>query len=97
MKCQHTIHNHQGHYGWNNANPPVLSVAPGDTIEFHPRDASNGRITAASTAADIAELDFAQVNPVVGPIYIDGAEPGDALKVTLLEFTPSGKGRPAII
>ena len=92
MKCQHTIHNHQGHYGWNNANPPVLHIAPGETIEFHPKDASNGQITLDSTAADIARLDFGQVNPVVGPIYIEGAEPGDALKITLLDFIPSGWG-----
>lgn len=92
MKCQHTIHRHQGHYGWDNANPPVLTVAPGDTIEFHPHDASNGQITATSTTADIATLDFDQINPVVGPVIIDGAEPGDALKVTLLEFAPTGFG-----
>ena len=29
---------------------------------------------------------------MAGPIYIDGAEPGDAIKVTLLSFTPSGWG-----
>ncbi len=45
-----------------------------------------------STVADIARLDFAKVNPVAGPIYIDGAEPGDAIKVTLLSFAPSGWG-----
>jgi len=92
MNCQHTIHRHQGHYGWDNSNPAILTAAPGDTVEFHPNDASNGQITVNSTAADIATLDFDQVNPVVGPILIDGAEPGDALKVTLLEFTPSGFG-----
>ncbi len=27
-----------------------------------------------------------------GPIYVDGAEPGDAIKVTLLDFTPSRLG-----
>jgi acetamidase/formamidase len=92
MKCAHTIHRHQGHYGWDNANPPVLTVAPGETIEFHPHDAANGQITVDSSAADIMTLDFDQVNPVVGPVVIDGAEPGDALKVTLLDFTPSGFG-----
>ena len=45
-----------------------------------------------STVADIAALDFAKVNPVAGPVFIDGAEPGDAIKVTLLDFTPSGWG-----
>ena len=32
------------------------------------------------------------MNPVTGPVYIDGAQPGDAIKVTLLEFGPSGWG-----
>lgn len=92
MNCQHTIHRKHTHLGWDNANAAVVTIAPGETIEFHPHDASNGQITETSTAANIATLDFDQVNPVVGPVYIDGAQPGDALKVTLLEFSPSGFG-----
>ncbi|MBI2717887.1 MAG: acetamidase/formamidase family protein [Rhizobiales bacterium] len=88
----HTIHKHQCHFGWNNANPPVVRIAPGETVEFHPVDSSGGQLTATSSVADIAKLDFAKVNPVAGPVYVDGAEPGDAIKVTLLGFTPSGWG-----
>ena len=47
---------------------------------------------AKSTVADIAKLDFGKVNPVAGPVYVEGAEPGDAIKVTLLHFAPSGWG-----
>jgi acetamidase/formamidase len=32
------------------------------------------------------------VNPVVGPVFVDGAEAGDAIAVTLLSFRPSGWG-----
>lgn len=92
MKCQHTIHHAQGHRGWNNANPPVLHIAPGETIEFHALDAADGQLTPQSTAEDLLGLDFGRVNPVVGPVYVDGAAPGDAIKVTLLAFTPSGWG-----
>jgi acetamidase/formamidase len=92
MKCNHTIHNHQCHYGWNNANTPALRIAPGDSIEFNTVDASGGQLSATSTVADLAQLDFGKINPVCGPVYIDGAEPGDAIKVTLLEFGPSGWG-----
>src|SRR5215813_3492358 len=91
-KHSHTIHQNQSHFGWNNANKPVVGAAPGESIEFHPMDASAGQITQASTVADVPKIDFAKVNPVVGPVYIDGAEPGDAVKVTLLSFTPSGWG-----
>jgi acetamidase/formamidase len=92
MKCTHTIHDHTCHHGWNNANAPALRIKPGETIEFHTQDASGGQLNAKSTLADLAKLDFGKVNPVTGPVYIDGAEPGDAIKVTLLEFGPSGWG-----
>jgi acetamidase/formamidase len=89
---RHTIHSHQSHLGWDNSNTPVAHIAAGESIEFHPLDASGGQLTAASSAADVASLDFSKVNPVTGPVFIDGAQPGDAIKVTLLEFGPSGWG-----
>jgi acetamidase/formamidase len=88
----HTIHDHQSHFGWNNAIEPVVRVAPGEIVEFHPVDSSGGQLTVKSTVADIARLDFAKVNPVAGPVFVEGAEPGDAIKVTFLSFTPSGWG-----
>ena len=93
----HTIHKHHGHYGWNNANPPVATVEPGQSVMFQTRDASDGQLHAMSTAADVARLDFGRVNPVTGPILVDGAEPGDILKVTILSFAPSGWGWTGII
>jgi acetamidase/formamidase len=92
MKHNHTIHQHQCHFGWSNANEPVVRIAPGESIDFHPLDSSGGQVTQESTLADLSKLDFAKVNPVAGPVYIDGAEPGDAIKVTLLSFAPSGWG-----
>jgi acetamidase/formamidase len=92
MTQLHTIHRHQHHYGWDNSIEPVLRVAPGESIEFDVYEASSGQISAASTAVDIARLDFGKINPVAGPIFVEGAEPGDVLKATLLSFTPSGWG-----
>jgi acetamidase/formamidase len=90
--AKHTIHHKQHHFGWDNALQPIDTVAPGTTIAFECKDASAGQITAESTTADVDTLDFALVNPVTGPIYIDGAEPGDVLKVTVDSFRPSGFG-----
>ncbi|HEX3500543.1 MAG TPA: acetamidase/formamidase family protein [Stellaceae bacterium] len=92
MSAQHTLHAHQGHLGWNNAFPPQLTIAPGETVAFEIKDASGGQITLSSDIAAIAAMDFGQVNPVTGPVRIDGAKPGDALKVTVLSLTPSGWG-----
>jgi acetamidase/formamidase len=89
---RHTIHNHQHHFGWDNSNAPILTIAPGETIIFDCPDASGGQLTAGSTVADVARMDFGRINPVVGPVFIDGAKPGDALKITIGDFVPSGFG-----
>jgi acetamidase/formamidase len=86
----HTIHSH--HLGWNREFPPAARIAPGESLEFEVVDSSGGQLSAASTVADVGRLDFSRVNPVSGPVFVEGAEPGDALKVTLLSFTPSGWG-----
>ncbi len=90
--CNHTIHRDRSHYGWNNAFEPVLRIAPGETVSFETVDASGGQLTPDSDLAAVADLDFGKVNPVTGPVHIDGAEPGDAVKVTLEAFEPSGWG-----
>jgi len=88
----HTIHRRHIHHGWNNAFEPVLRIEPGQTVHFETVDASSGQLNRESKAAELVKLDLARVNPVTGPVYVDGAKPGDALKVTVLSFKPSGWG-----
>jgi acetamidase/formamidase len=90
--AKYSLHQHQGHHGWNNAFPPVLTVAPGDSVAFEIRDASGGQISPQSTLDAVKTMDFSLVNPVTGPVKVDGAVPGDALKVTVLSIAPSGWG-----
>ena len=84
----HTLHAQHCHCAWDNALAPALKVAPGDTITFDCRDASNGQIIKDSTVDALAAFDMTKVNPVTGPVFIDGAEPGDALKITVQDFVP---------
>ena len=92
MHANHTIHRHDHHIGWDNANPPILTVDPGETVTIETVDSSGGQLSPNSTVADIASLDFGKVNPVTGPIRVEGAMPGDALQVTLESYRPSGWG-----
>ena len=89
--CDYTIHGRH-HLGWDNSFPPAETVAPGSRVRFQCLDSSGGQFTKESTTADVPGLDFGKINPVTGPIYVDGAEPGDILKVTIEAFHPSGFG-----
>jgi acetamidase/formamidase len=88
----HTIHRHCCHHAWDNALKPVTTVAPGEAITFDVTDASSGQVTPASTADVFANYDSTRVNPVTGPVYIDGAQAGDVLVIRLESYAPSGWG-----
>jgi acetamidase/formamidase len=90
MTHRHTIH--QYHHGWDRSLAAAVRIVPGEALEFGVIDASGGQLGPTSTIDDVARLDFAKINPVTGPVFIEGAEPGDILKVTLLSFAPSGWG-----
>ena len=56
-KTIHSLRSHQGHLGWDNSLPPVLTVEPGESVEFQPMDASGAQISPRSTVADVASLE----------------------------------------
>lgn len=93
----YTIHAAHQYMTWDKDREPAIRVAPGDVVEFRDIDAVCGQLSPNSSVADLGNLDFERVNPVAGPVYVDGAAPGDALKVTILGFDASGWGWTAII
>src|SRR5271155_3697784 len=92
MSHAHTRTIHQSHLGWDNSLEPAARIAAGEILQFGVRDAAGGQLSPASTVEDVGRMDFGRINPVCGPIFIEGARPGDVLKVTLLGFEPSGWG-----
>ncbi len=98
MACaSYTVHRHQHHRVWDRAIEPVLTVTPGTQLTFEIQDASGGQITPDSDASVFANFDQTNVNPVTGPVSIDGAEPGDTLIVKIEDYRPSGWGWTGII
>ncbi|TCP60670.1 acetamidase/formamidase [Rhodovulum bhavnagarense] len=90
--CDYTIHGRNHHCGWDRSIPPAATIAPGESVHFECLDSSGGQLSRDSTTADLATLSFDKINPVTGPVFVDGAEPGDILKVQIDGFTPSGWG-----
>jgi len=74
----------QTHGVWDRSISPALHVVAGDTIVVELENASGGQLHENSDAAALATLDFARINPVTGPIFVEGARPGDALVVEIL-------------
>lgn len=80
------------HPMWDRSVEPVLAVSPGETFTLVSPDASNGALNKNSTNDDIDNINFKMLDPLCGPIYIEGAEIGDVIKVDLLELQTASWG-----
>ena len=77
-------------YGFSDTMRPVAHAALGERLVFEAQDALGGQV---KTADDVlAELDFSRINPATGPVYVDGAEPGDTLVVRVVSIEPADSG-----
>jgi len=92
-----TIHSDRLSYSWSKFSEPRLTVADGETVEIEIQEASSGVITQHSTAADIQKLRPERANPLSGPVFIEGIQPGDGLQVEVLSLEGSGWGWTGII
>jgi amidase len=74
-------------YHFDAATPPVLTIDPGETVVVESHDTATDRLNRAEDLESfIAARNPLEVNPAGGPIYINGAKPGDALAVTILDI-----------
>jgi len=76
-----TIHNR-----WHPAIEPVARVRPGETIVLETRDGLAGQLTRESTHTDCDAPDLGTAHPLTGPVYVEGAEPGDVLEIEILGY-----------
>ncbi len=80
-------------WGWLDPNePPKLTINSGDTVAIETMMHAHNAIQPGSTMDDIVKLRLA--NPgggphsVTGPIYVNGAEPGDVLEIRIKKIVP---------
>ncbi|ACV59317.1 Formamidase [Alicyclobacillus acidocaldarius subsp. acidocaldarius DSM 446] len=77
-----------GHNRWHPDIPAVVHVKPGDVFRIEMKDWTDGQIQNNDDPSDIRDVDLCRVHVLSGPIYVDGAEPGDLLVVDLLDMGP---------
>jgi amidase len=64
-------------------------VKPGERIHVETNDCFHGVITPQNPHA---KLDYSRFNPVTGPIFIEGALPGDILSISIHDIRPNACG-----
>ncbi len=76
-------------------NAPALKIKSGDTVVFECKDAFNQVIQKPEDLP--IDFDMEHINPATGPVYVEGAEPGDTLEVHILNIDVAKQGSCCII
>jgi acetamidase/formamidase len=97
MPRTHYLPDEQVHFTWDTGNEPRLVVDSGDTVVVWTRDVSDNQIAPDSDTSVIAGLDWNRVYPLLGPIGVHGAAPGDTLAIEVLDIRTQGWGWTAIL
>jgi acetamidase/formamidase len=93
----HHLDDKQPHAFWDNSYPPRIRIKPGDKVIFETLEASANQITPSSSAEAVQNLSFDPIHPLTGPVYVEGAEPGDGLEVEIVSIKHKGWGWNAVI
>lgn len=84
------------HNRWHPGIAPAVRICPGDTVEIQTRDSLDGQIRPGMAARKLADITLDRAHPLTGPVYVQGAEPGDLLAVHIEKLVPAQHGFTAI-
>ena len=87
----------KGHNRWHPDIPPAVEVAPGEEVVLQTRHALDGEVTPSTQSAEMGNVNLRLIHPLTGPVYVQGAEPGDLLEVNILNIEPAQWGFTTII
>ncbi|MEM2025254.1 MAG: acetamidase/formamidase family protein [Desulfurococcaceae archaeon] len=90
MKSSVIVPSDKVYYVFSPEVPPTARVEVDTSVVIYTQDALGGQIT--SEEHTISSVDFSRVNPATGPIYIEGADTGDALLIRVKSVNVAEKG-----
>jgi formamidase len=75
-----------GHNRWHRDIPPVTRCDPEEEVILETRDAFDGQFGPETLLDVVGAPDLGLLHPLTGPVYVDGAEPGDLLDIEILDL-----------
>ncbi len=94
---EHTLSAEPTHSVWDRSLPPRLRIEPGDEVAFECVDASGGQVHPGMTTAEFLAIDRSRIHALTGPVWVEGAEPGDVLEIDVLSTRHAGWGWSSVI
>lgn len=79
-------------YNFSKDNAPVINADEGELLLFKTMDCFSNRLKTEEDLITDLSYSYDVANPAAGPVYINGAEPGDVLVVDILDIKVAPQG-----
>jgi acetamidase/formamidase len=97
MMTEHMLSAEPTHSVWDRSLPPRLRIEPGDEVAFECTDSSGGQVRPGMTTGELMAIDRTRIHALTGPVWVEGAEPGDVLQIEVLATRHGGWGWSSVI
>jgi len=74
------------HFKWSKANKPIIHIPQREEVRLTLPDCSVNQVKESWTTNDLNKLDTSKLDGAVGPLFVEGAEPGCTLEVEILKI-----------
>jgi acetamidase/formamidase len=91
MAREHTIDPSRIHHEWDASLEPSLRIESEDVVHFDLQMAGHGQVE-EGWPYERSSFDFDTLYNLLGPIHVEGAQPGDTLEVEILALQPGEWG-----
>jgi acetamidase/formamidase len=95
--AEHVLAAEPTHSRWNRGLPPRIVIAPGDTVHMECQDASGAQVRPGMNVAEFLQIERGRIHALTGPIFVEGAQPGDVLQIDVVKVAHKGWGWTSVI
>ncbi|TBL76653.1 acetamidase [Paenibacillus thalictri] len=77
-------------FSFSGEHAPVLTVTSGEHVVLRTNDCFSGQIKGDQDL--VTSIDYGKINPATGPVFVEGALPGDVLKAEIVRISLDSHG-----
>lgn len=85
----HELSDEKGFFAFSRELDPVLEIESGEVVRVRTKDCFSNQIQKPEDQLD--EIDWDEINPATGPVFVKGAQAGGVLKVDILDIELDGQ------
>lgn len=94
---EHSLTAGPTHSVWDRSLAPRVHIDPGDEVHFECVDSSGVQVRPGMSTTEYLAIERTRIHALTGPVWVNGAEPGDVLEIEVRSIRDHGWGWSSVV